>query len=194
MVIQGTEGKQVLVKPNDAGSLEQWITFGAAPITIVVRAEAFTSVVIFGEPNVASVSGSFEILSAELSYTVSIGDAGWVANDVGAYTILDGVVTYTKIAGQDYSAFINNFDLEAVAGLNTLTVVLKGTAGKSVILKPNDAGALEQTVTFTDANEVVKVFTAEAFTKMVFMAEGGTAPATGTFEIVSIILSYMPEE
>ena len=102
------------------------------------------------------------------------------------------VVTY-KVAGKEYSAFVNTFDQEQVAGLNTLTVVIKGTDGKSVILKPNDNGALEQTVSFVGTTEVTKVFTAEAFSKMVIMAEGGIAPAAGSFEIVSMTLSYVEQ-
>ena len=82
------------------------------------------------------------------TFILEIGDEGWVANDEGTYTILDGVVTYNKVKDKEYSAFVNTFDQEQVAGLNTLTVVIKGTDGKSVILKPNDNGALEQTVSF----------------------------------------------
>ena len=149
--------------------------------------------VIMAEGGIAPAAGSFEIVSMTLSYVVFIGDEGWVANDEGTYTILDGVVTYDKVAGKEYSAFVNTFDQEQVAGLNTLTVVIKGTDGKSVILKPNDNGALEQTVSFVGTTEETKVFTAEAFSKMVIMAEGGIAPATGSFEIVSMTLSYVEQ-
>ena len=151
----------------------------------------FFTVLVFGEPNVAPATGSFEILSVTLSYTVVIGDEGWVSNDAGSYTIADGIVTYDKLAGKEYTAFINTFDQEKVAGLNTLTVVLKGTDGKSLILKPNNDGALEYTVNFSGTDTVTKVFTAAEFISLVIMAEGGTAPAAGSFEIVSIVLSYV---
>ncbi|MDY0294209.1 MAG: hypothetical protein RBQ71_00205 [Acholeplasmataceae bacterium] len=195
VVVKGTAGKSLIIKPNDLGSLEKNYTFvDANPVTFVFRADAWTKLVLMAEGGTPSVTGTFEIVSVTLSYSVLVDEADWVSLDAGVYAITDGVVTYTKGVGQEYSAFINAFDAEEVAGLNTMTIVIKGTAGKSLILKPNDLGSLEQTVTFTDANPVTKVFTADAWTKLVIMAEGGTASVTGTFEIVSITLSYNEPE
>ena len=192
VVVQGTAGKSLIIKPNDLGSLEKNYTFvDANPVTFVFRADAWTKLVLMAEGGTPSVTGTFEIISVTLSYSVLVDEADWVSLDAGVYSITDGVVTYTKGAGQEYSAFINTFDAEAVAGLNTMTVVIKGTAGKSIIVKPNDQGSLEQTVTFTDAEPVTLTFTADSWIKLVLMAEGGTPSVTGTFEIVSVVLSYV---
>jgi fumarate reductase subunit C len=197
IVIHGALGKQVLLKPNDSGALEKFVTFGAEPTVVTVYAETgFTSLFVFGEPNVAPATGSFEILSAHLSYSEKI-TAGYESLDPGVYTFTYGattVVNYTKTAGQDWTAIRNIFDPLKVAGFNTMTITLKGTAGKSVLLKPNDQGALEQRVDFVDANPITVTVTAASFVNLILFGEPGVSPATGSFEIVSLYLSYVAPE
>ena len=196
VVLQGTAGKQVLVKPNDSGALETWVTFGAEPVTVKVYADSFTSLFLFAEGGTAPATGSYEILSATLSYSVKIED-GYESLDGGVYTFTYGattVVNYTKVAGQDWTAIRNVFDAAEVVGLNTMTITLKGTAGKSVLIKPNDQGALEQRVDFVDANPITLTITAASFANLILFGEPGVSPATGSFEIVSLILSYVAPE
>jgi len=68
MTLDGEAGKSVIVKPNDLGSLEKIVTFGDQPVTIMVTAESFTTVLIFAEGGVANVSGQFTISLAVLTF------------------------------------------------------------------------------------------------------------------------------
>ncbi|MDX9691161.1 MAG: hypothetical protein RBT45_01830 [Acholeplasmataceae bacterium] len=195
LVLDGTPGKQVLVKPNDSGALEKWITFGEEPITMVVRADAFVNILMFAEADVASVTGTFTIISATLSYSVS--PTNWVDGGDAVYTItVDGNdvdVDYAKTTNG--WAFIRiNFDSVAVNGLNTLTITISGEAGKSVLVKPNDSGAIEQTITFTDSEPVTITITAASFVNIILFGEGGVAPATGSFTIHEVTLTYTEAE
>ncbi|MBU1020277.1 MAG: hypothetical protein KJ847_03615 [Firmicutes bacterium] len=203
LVLKGTAGKSVLVKPNDLQALEQTVSFvDANPITITVTAEAFTSIIMFGEPNVAPAMGSFEIVSATLSYVpmdfdpslVYSFNSSWVANSETVYDIdfleEKTVVNYNKLAGNNWEWMRVQFNAQDTAGLNTMTIVLKGTAGKQVLVKPNDNGAIETWVTFVDDNPITVTTSAEAFTSVYLFAEPDVAPATGSFEILSAVLYY----
>ncbi len=192
IVIDGTEGKQILLKPNDDGALEQVVTFGTEPITVVVNAEQFSKLIFFVEQGVADVSGSFTILSATLSYTHT--STAWVDNGDVVYTIVvaDGVTTvdYDKGVGQEWSFMRLDFEAADINGLNTLTMVLDGTEGKQVLIKPNDNGTYEQWVTFgTEPVTVTIPLTDLSF--IILFAEGGTASVSGTFEIISTTVSYV---
>ena len=58
-----------MIKPNDSQPLEQVVNFvDADPVTVTVTAASFTSIIMFGEPNVAPATGSFEIVSLTLTY------------------------------------------------------------------------------------------------------------------------------
>jgi len=191
IVLSGTEGKTVLLKPNDSGALEQSVTFGTEPVTVVVNAESFTNLIFFGEPGTASVSGTFTIESAVLSYTYSSTD--WADNGDNTYiiSVVDGVTTieYMKGVGHEWSVARLDLNLNEVDGLNTLTITLAGTNGKSVLVKPNDSGALEQTVTFGD-DPVTLTFTADSFYTIIIFGEAGVTNVSGTFTILETILSY----
>ena len=194
MVLDGTAGKQVLIKPNDSGALEKWVTFGDDPVTVTVQADQFVNVIIFAEPNVADVTGQFTILSAELSY--SVRPTNWVDGGDGVYTItLNGMVVDVDYAKASNGwAFIRlNFDAPAVEGLNTLTVVVSGEAGKSVLIKPNDSGALEQVINFVDTEPVTFTVSADQFFNIILFAEGGTGDVSGSFTIHEVILTYTGE-
>lgn len=203
IVVKGTAGKSVLIKPNDMGTLERLVTFtDANPVTIEVEAPALTKLVIFGEGGTAPATGSFEIVSVTLTYVAPEFDftkvvhfnGDWVANNGSIYTFdfqpTKTLVTYNKLAGNEWEWFRTVFDAKEVAGLNTLSITLKGTAGKQVLIKPNDNGALEKWVTFTDDQPITTVIVAEQFMNVFIFAEGGTAPATGSFEILGASLSY----
>jgi hypothetical protein len=85
---------------------------------------------------------------------------------------------------------INNFDLDDVFGLNTLTIVLQGTAAKELLIKPNDSGTMQEEITF-DGTEQTFTYTATAFSKLLLFAEPGVTSGTDTFTIVSLTLSYI---
>ncbi|HOW38352.1 MAG TPA: hypothetical protein PLZ76_05525, partial [Bacillota bacterium] len=196
LVVKGTVGKQILFKYNNA--VEQWITFTGSDQTVVVSLSApIWEARIFAEGGTASVSGSFEIISATVSFvpvpmTIS---QGWAENDQGTYTIdqdnVDGTVVVNYATTDTYQFMINNFDTEATFGLNTMTIVLQGTAGRTLLVKPNDDGAMETTVTF-DGSQQTFTFTAAGFSKLLlFAAPGTTGGQTGSFTIVSLELSYV---
>jgi hypothetical protein len=201
-VIQGTAGKQILIKPNDKNIYENWITLTGEVQTIVITLpEAPVNCIIFAEPGVGTASGSFTIVSAEATWEpvpVTISE-GWSENDPGTYAITvngDGSVTvdYTKTADQSWIYMINTFDADTVAGLNTMTIVIQGTDGKTLLVKPNDNGAIE-VLENLDGTEQTFVFTSEAgFSKLLLFAEGGTSGVSGTFTIVSLTLSYVAPE
>lgn len=203
IVVKGTAGKSILIKPNDVGALEKTVSFtDANPVTVEVEAPAFSKLVIFGEPGTSPATGSFEIVSITLTYVAPEFDytkvvnfnGNWVPNSATIYTFdiqaAKTVVTYNKLAGNEWEWFRVVFDAKAVTGLNTLTITLKGTPGKQVLIKPNDSGALEKWVTFTDDQPITTVIKAEQFMSVFMFAEGGTAPASGTFEILGASLSY----
>jgi uncharacterized protein YuzE len=160
----------------------------------------FTNILIFAEPDTLA-AGEFTIISAVLSYVepeeafdpTAIIDvnSGWMENDLDTYEFtyeMDGSVTvdYDK---EGWAFMKQNFDLEAVAGMNTLTIIFEGTEGKQLLVKPNDSGALEQWITFTDEPYVLTVYFEEGFTHILIFAEPDTL-AAGQFTIVSATLSY----
>ncbi|MCK9536883.1 MAG: hypothetical protein M0R05_04805, partial [Bacilli bacterium] len=194
--VKGTVGQQLLVKPNDKSAFEKTIDFtGEEQEIVFTLTEAPKMILMFADPFNGALTGSFEIISAKVVYVPADYDLteGWISNDAGVYVFAsqedDSVkVSYNK--GDKEWAFMKH-ELEGAAeGLNTLTLVLKGVAGKSVMLKPNDNSALEQTVTFTGEEQEI-VIAAEAFTLMMMFAEAGTKDVSGEFYIVSAVLSYV---
>jgi hypothetical protein len=204
MTLTGTVGESVLIKPNDNGALEQTVDFvDENPVTVTVTAESFSTIIIFGQPGDAAAVSSFQVTSATLTYVPIDFDPdkvldinmNHISGDPDVYTFTAATegfdVAYDKIAGQEWSFMRMNVDQEEAMGLNTLTLVVSGTVGKSILIKPNDDGALEQVVTFEDENPVTVTVTAAQFLSVLIFAEGGTAPATGTFTIISAEVSYV---
>ena len=200
LVISGTDGLSVLLKPNDSGALEQTVTFDGTEQTIVINAETFNSLLIFAEAGTASVNGSFVIHSAKLSYVepaYSFNDI-WEENDLGTYDITiqpDGsvLVDYTKAAGQEWVLMKAILDTLEAEGFNTLTLVLQGTIGESILIKPNDSGALEQTLVF-DGTEQTVVVSADSFASVMMFVQPGTASVSGSFKIITAKLTYVEPE
>ncbi|MCU0105514.1 hypothetical protein N7603_07565 [Acholeplasma vituli] len=203
IVLKGTAGKSILLKPNDLGALEQTVSFtNADPVTVTVEAASFTKLLIFAEPNTESVSGSFEIVSITLSYVPSENDLSkpvlfndkWVANLATVYTFdfqaNKTVVNYTKVNGQSWEWFRVVFNAKDTQGYNTLTITLKGTTGKRVLVKPNDSSALEKFVTFENDQPVTLTFTADQFMSIYMFGSPDLAPDTASFEILEAYLSY----
>jgi hypothetical protein len=200
MVFQGSAGQTILVKPNDLGALEQSVTLtNSQPVTITIKNDGFTKIILFAMPNVAPASGTFKIVSTTLDFEAKEFDPtlivdvnkGWAENDANTYSIsyTDGVarVAYVNSAWQFMRV---NFDINEVAGLNTLTLTVSGSVGKNILVKPNDSGALERRIEFTTTNPITVTFTAESFANILIFAEGGTEGASGIFFIHSAVLSY----
>ena len=192
--VQGTATKQIMIKINNTH--ETWVTFdGSEQVIEIPLTYTITDVLIFAEGGTSGVTGTFDIISAQVTWVPVPLDitTGWVGNDVGTYTFVENVdgsvtVTYATIS---YQFMINNFDAEAAVGLNTMTIVVQGTNGEQILLKPNDNGALEQVVTF-DGTEQTFVIDAAAFTKLLIFAAPGAASLTnGTFTIISLTLTYV---
>ncbi|MCK7484183.1 MAG: hypothetical protein MZU97_00540 [Bacillus subtilis] len=59
-------------------------------------------------------------------------------------------------------------------------------------MKPNDLGATEVNLTFSGEVQTFTWTSATGFSKFVILAEGGTAGVTGSFTIISVVLSYVP--
>ena len=205
IVLKGTAGKSVLLKPNDAGALEQTVTFTGENQEVVVNADAFTTILIFAEPGTANASGEFYIVSAKLSYTRSALPADqevdvnkdWIDNDGGIYTITeaDGKVTveFNKSTGQEW-AFIKTVFAENLANHNTIIMRFKGTAGQQLIVKPNDKGAFEQTITFTGEEQEAVFKLTEAPKMILIFVDPLNGAKTGSFEIISAKVVYYPED
>jgi hypothetical protein len=203
ITLSGEVGQSVLIKPNDSGALEKTVTFeNSEPVTVEFKADTFTTIIVFGSPGDAAATGTFTVHSAVLTYvpisfdpdTVLNLNVNHVSGDPEVYTFTqvgdEVLVDYNKIAGQEWSFLRMNVDQEQGAGLNTLTIVLKGQAGQAVLIKPNDSGALEHWVNFTDEEPVTVVIHNASFISVLMFAEAGTAPAEGEFTIVSAELSF----
>ncbi len=197
LVVKGTAGKQILVKLNN--QYETWVTFTGNEQTVEIPLTyTLVDALIFAEGGVAGATGSFEIISAQVSWVPVPQDitTGWVVNDAGTYTLVenvDGSITITY-ATTSYQFIINNFNADAVLGLNTLTVTVQGTSGETLLIKPNDSNALEQKITF-DGTEQTFTFTSTGFTKLLlFAAPGAPALTQGTFTLVSVTLTYVAPE
>jgi len=106
----------------------------------------------------------------------------------------DGTVTvsYNKGAGKEWANLRASFE-DKYSGFNTITLVLRGPAGKNVLLKPNNAGTLEKSFTFEEGKDVTYTVSAEEITNCLIFMEPNAA-GQGSFTIVSVLLSYEETE
>ncbi|MCF7924014.1 MAG: hypothetical protein K9L64_02760, partial [Candidatus Izimaplasma sp.] len=200
IVVNGTVGDQLIIKPNDNSALEETITFDGTDQTVVIdMTEPLDFVIVFVDPINGALTGSFDIVSATVTSSMATYDFadGFVENDPGTYDFTvqtDGsvIVDYTKAVGEGWVFMKATFVAEEVLGLNTMTLVVQGTSGESILLKPNDSGALEQTVVF-DGTEQTITITAEQFSSMIIFAQPATDDVSGSFTIISAILSHTEE-
>lgn len=205
--LTGSEGNNFIIKPNDDGALEQNVTLDATGMVDLEfsNPDGFTKIVLFAYPNVAPISGQFTITKAHLDYVPATFDptvvvdfnSAWAENDPGTYdvTYADGVASILYV-NSAYQFMNRSFDVDAVAGLNTMTLTLSGTAGKNVLIKPNDSAALETILEFEETGkEYTLTFIADGFSRVLMFADAGDG-GLGTFYIHEATLSYtyMPEE
>jgi hypothetical protein len=205
MTLEGTEGQNFIIKPNDNAALEQNITLDSTGMVDLTfeNSEGFENIILFAMPNVGSIEGTFTIASAMLDYEAAEFDptlvldfnSDWIENDSGTYDITendDGSIEFSyAIAG--YQFVRRNFAVEDVAGLNTMTLVVSGTPGRSLLIKPNDSGALERNIEFDSTDPVTITFHADGFNTLLMFAEGGADTAFGTFTVLEASLSYTYE-
>ncbi|MDR4969160.1 MAG: hypothetical protein RG740_06040, partial [Acholeplasmataceae bacterium] len=203
--ITGQNAKTVLLKVEGTqGVKEVPVTFDGTRQVIVfdlmtmtpTQLDALNKLVIFAAPGGIG-AGEFTIHSVKFLTSDYDANGLWEEVDADTYDITFGettTVAYTKVATQEWAHMRALFDAEDVAGLNTLTIVIKGEVGKEILIKPNDDGAIEQSITFIDTDPVTLTFKAETFVSIILFAEPNVAPATGTFEIISVTLSYVIPE
>jgi len=91
LVLQGTNGLQVLLQPNNNIALEQWVTFDGSEQTIVITFDAFDSLKMFAEPFTYNATGSFKIINATVGMpfvepTLSQTDVYDFASETPEYT------------------------------------------------------------------------------------------------------------
>ncbi|MDD4824603.1 MAG: hypothetical protein PHU13_04960, partial [Acholeplasmataceae bacterium] len=171
--ITGEAEKTALLKFEAEGKgVELPVTFTGEKQTFVIDLSDFTlaqlkapkQVLIFGDQG-KSANASGEITAHRVYFDVNppvelfdIND-GYVSNDEGVYTFTDGetgvTVDYTKVEGQEWSFFYRDVTTLEAEGFNTLVMRFKGTAGDTVMVKPNNDGSLEQTITLDENGEGV---------------------------------------
>jgi hypothetical protein len=203
MTFVGTEGMELLVKPNDSGSLESWVDFTEKDtVTITATAESFENVLIFADPNMVS-TGSFEITKATLTYVRPAAldpeiaydfTHGWVDNDGDIYTFNDvegtNVVTFDKEAGQEWSFMKYDFDQD-LANHNTISLTIQGDEGLELLLKPNDNWEYERVVTLSAEPQTFVFEMDETPMNFLMFVSPMQGTLTGTFEILSAQITYV---
>ncbi|MDD2469531.1 MAG: hypothetical protein PHI22_01180, partial [Bacilli bacterium] len=163
--IETDPGVNIMFKANNVGANEETLTADAeGMINFVEDYPEAVSLVFFVNPGgETGVNGNLIFTKSILRYVepefvpnepIELNN-GFVGDDSGVYTITTdetGVkIDVSKVANQSYAHFYRNVTEAESAGRNTLKVTFKGTAGTSVIVKPNDSAALELTITF-DSN------------------------------------------
>lgn len=164
------------------------------------------TILIFAAPNENGKSGEFRIINVEFS-TKEEGGAPdypqgykeitatdmtltkWEDGGDKLYTFEDGEngavdVTVTKNNSSQWAGMRSLIYGEALKNVKTFRIVLKGTAGEKVLVKPFDSH--ETTVEFTGEEQVVNIFvddyvrdTARNFTEKVNIAKDNTVVITG---------------
>lgn len=173
-------------------------------------------VTIMPKDGTASISGSFTIDSCYFydsslntyasGSTFSIANSSYKENDTGSYAMVpaeDGSVAITA-NNDSWKFFYTQIQGAGLSDMTTLTVKVKGEAGKSLLVKPFDkfekwidfTDTTEQTVTINLADYSTNLATVDysAVNKLVFFymdsAKDGATPVTNaTFTITSIVFS-----
>jgi hypothetical protein len=206
MVVKGTPGKSILVKPNDMGQLEKTIEFTTEePVIFTTPLDNPDKILIFAEGGVDDTAGSFTILEAYLSYVAPDAvdrdeivnvNTGWIDNDGGIYTMTqqsDGSYKFDVDRPSNKTwAFIKTVFEQDLSNHNTIELTFKGDAGKELLFKPNDKNKFEHWVTLTGEVQTLSIPLDEAPRLLiVFFAPRGEEPTlTGSFEIISAKVTY----
>ena len=117
----------------------------------------------------------------------------WLCGNSRCYTFTAEPVTvaYTKVAGQEWAFFYRDVTTLEAEGFNTLVMRFKGTAGDEILVKPNDNGAYETSITLDSNGEgVYEKFIAEPLTKVIVFVKPN-ALGTGTLTIIESGLKFV---
>ena len=167
MTLHGEAGKTVIVKPNDQGLLERLVTFGDQPVTIMVTAESFSTVLIFAEPNTANVTGQFTILQAVLTYIEAVPtEPQWVGFGMTVLQTETNVsITYSGTTAnwweKNAQLPVPNFDGTKEEIVFTYT----GVAGQEYVFKIEGGGQNKEVTVLADGTEQVLVMDLSTFTE-----------------------------
>ncbi|MDD4000313.1 MAG: hypothetical protein PHX62_05415, partial [Bacilli bacterium] len=176
--VTGEAGKKAMFKIEGGGqNVEKEVLFDGSKQKVeliisnlaTIALKAVKEVIVFAAPGEVEVSGSFTIHSYTFSADVENVNSNWVDGGDGVYTFVENsngtlTVNYNKAAEKGWASMKRLFG-EEYSRFNTLTLVLRGAAGKQLLIKPNDDGALEKTVTFEEGEDLVFTATAESLTQ-----------------------------
>ncbi len=166
MTLDGEAGKSVLVKPNDNGLLEETVTFGAEPVTIKIHADAFTSVLIFAEPNTASVTGQFTISLAVLTTeTIQPEDPEWNGfNMTVTQTETNVTIEYadTPVEWWNHNAQLQVVDFDGTK--EQISFTFTGVVDHEYLFKIEGGGIAKETPIVGDGNEQTVILDLSEFT------------------------------
>lgn len=196
VALKGKDGDKVLFKVND--QKEFWVTCNGEvqyfEFSFDITLSEDKKLVIFANAGVDGESGVVEITKLAYSNykTMTTVPTTWVENDADTHTITEeaGVVTIKKNAASEWIYVKNDISaLEIDDTFNTLKLVIKGEAGKQILVKVNDSkekwidcdGSL-QTVYFELPVAIDKTI------PLLLFAEGGKAGTGAAFEIHEVLL------
>ena len=195
LVVKGTEGQQILVKPNDNGAYEQWITLSAEEKGYYIAVPEELKVVhIFGAAGQANVEGEVEIVTATLVRSVKVAEDATSVNLMDAlfatadpvYTISDNTIAYEKGA---YSwAFAKATLVGATEGFTSIRLTIKGQAGLQLLVKPNDHWEYETWIDLTGEVQTIVLdkVPASLDSFLIFVAPG-VENISGTIEVTEMV-------
>ncbi|MCB9498730.1 MAG: hypothetical protein H6687_02445 [Bacillales bacterium] len=200
LVVKGTAGTQILVKPDDNVGGDNWYTIQTtdAEETVYIPIPAGVSkILFFVNPN-SEANGTVTFVSGTISAgTVTKTEAGavvsgYVDNGDGKYTITENAgvasVAYDLPAG-GWSYFQAFTSSKASAGLGTLClkVTVNGVAGAQVLVKLNNQLETWYTIQAADTDESFLI-TGDKLPVyleriLVFINGGAAAATTGTMDL-----------
>lgn len=201
LVVKGEADTQLLVKPNDLNSYEQWVGLtGEEQVVYVALPNSLTKLLIMAEAGKIDCTGTVEILEAKLVRDLIVEETAETADLLGslfingdpAYTLTmnEGVlnVAYDK---QNYSwASIKTILSGANEGFQTLTIEVQGEAGTQLLVKLNDDNAYQTFIDLTGEKQTVVIENLPTPLRTVHMfAAPGVENVTGELRLYKAELS-----
>ena len=191
---------QNLVKPNDNGALEKWVTLEGEQLVEVAINGKLEKILIFVNPNNVC-AGSLTI--SKVNHTVSAPTENvyvngttfdvnhfWASGDAGEYTFTEeGTKTVVEYHTTGGWKFFSNPIKGVTNQFNHLKVTLVSDKDVLVTLKPADNGAYERHINLVAGQQVTYYLPIpENMTKIVGFIAGDQNGATGTVEFVEMVL------
>lgn len=200
LVVKGTAGTEILVKPDDSVGGDNWYKIQATDIeeTIYVPIPAGVSKILFFVNPESEADGTVTFVSGTIKAgTVTKTEAGaalsgYVDNGEGKYTLTEneGVATVAyNLAANGWAYFETYTSSKARVGLGTLClkVTVNGVAGTKVLVKLNNQLETWYTINASDTDESFLI-TGDNLPKYlervtVFVNGGVTEATSGTMNI-----------